>query len=184
MLDRVFLSAGELPPGNILALDMTLIIHGLMQGFIILLMILVMANILYNPVKKFMAERADRIKADIESARLSKEQATGIKAEYQGMRDNIEREKEGILSEAHRAAVKKSDQILFNAQEEAKDLITKAKDEIKKECENADGDVKAQVAEVSALIAGRFVELADDGETQAKFAEIIEEAWADWGEKA
>ena len=184
MLSGIFLSAGELPPGNILALDMTLIIHGLMLGVIILVMIMVMANILYNPVKRFMAERAERVRADVEAARLSREQASAIKAEYHAARGDIEREKEEILSEAHRAAVKKGDRILFDAQEEAKDLITRAKDEIKRECESADGDMKAQVAEIAALMAGRFVDVADDGETRAIFAEFIEEAWADWGEKA
>jgi F-type H+-transporting ATPase subunit b len=184
LLDGIFLSAGELPPGNILSLDFSLIINGLIHGVIILAMILVVAKVLYNPVKKFMADRAGRITGDIESARVIREQATEIKADYQGMRDNIEKEKEEILSEARREAVKKSDRILFDAQEEAKDLIIKAKDDIRRECERADADIKAQVTEVSALIAGRFIEFAADQETQAKFTEIIEETWADWGEKA
>jgi len=143
-------------------------------------MIVLMSRILYKPVKKFMTDRAERIRDDIDSARLNKEQAMGIKADYQKMIDNIEKEREEILSEAYRAAVKRSDQILFDAQEEAKYLLIKAKDEIKIERENAADEIKMQIIEISNLIASRFVEVSVDQQTQDKY---IDEALADWSEQ-
>jgi F-type H+-transporting ATPase subunit b len=128
-----------------------------------------------------MADRAERISNDIDSARFNNEQALEIKANYQKMMDNVEKEREEILSEAYRVAVKKSDQILFDAQEEAKYLLIKAKDEIKIERENAADEVKRQIIEVSTLMASRFVEISVDRQTQEKF---IDEALADWSEQA
>ena len=180
MLGINFLSAGELPPGGILNFDMQTLVSGGIQWLNIILLAFVLYKILYEPVKKFMGDRAERVVSDIESARLSKEQAAEIKASYQEMIDNIEQEKEKILSDAHRAAVKKSDRILFDAQEEAKYMIAKAHDEIKMERDNASDEIKMQIIEVSSLIASRFVEVSVDRQTQDKY---IDEALADWSEQ-
>jgi len=180
LLDRI-LSAGEsVQPGGIISFDMELLVRLLLQWFNILLVVLILAYILYKPVKNFMAERTERIKGDMDSARLNNEQAMGIKADYQRMVDNIGKEREEILGEAYRVAVKKSDQILFDAQEEAKYLLIKAKDEIKVERENAANEIKMQIIEVSNLIASRFVEVSVDQQTQDKY---IDEALADWSEQ-
>jgi len=182
LLDRFFLSAGEeLPPGSILSFDMELILRSAIQLVHILLLFGILGYILYNPVKKFMTDRADRIRDDIDSARLNRDEAIGIGAEYQSIMDEIDKERERILSEARLAAVKKSDQILIDAQEEADYMKARARDEIKIERENAADEIKAQIAEISALIMGRFVESVIDREMQAKF---IDEALADWGENA
>jgi F-type H+-transporting ATPase subunit b len=139
-------SVGEsLPEGNVLALNSETVIQGLIQWFNVLLLAAVLIRLLYGPVKKFMADRMERIKNDIDSARLNNEQSVEIKANYQQMLDNIDKEREEILSEAHRLAVKKSDQILFDAQEEAKYLLIKANDEIKMERENAADEIRMQI---------------------------------------
>ena len=182
MLDRIFLSAadGDLG-GNVLSLDMELLIRSAMQWVNIALLAVILTFVLYKPVKKFLADRAERIGNDIDSARAGNEQAQKIKADYQRMVDNIEKEREEILTEARRAAVKKGDQIIFDAQEEAKHLLIKANDKIKVEYENAADDIKKQIIEISTLIASRFVEISLDRQTQDRF---IEEALADWSEQA
>jgi F-type H+-transporting ATPase subunit b len=181
LLDRFFLFAGEgLQEGGVLALDFETLMRGAIQWFNVILLAAILIKILYQPVKKFMADRTERIKNDIDSARLNNEQSMEIKANYQNMLDNIGKEREEILSEAHRLAVKKSDQILFDAQEEAKYLIVKAKDEIKVERENAANEIRTQIIEISNLIASRFVEVSVDQQVQNKF---IDEALADWSEQ-
>jgi len=179
LLDRIFLSAGDLG-GSILSFDPELIIRSVIQLFNILLLFGVLGYILYNPVKKFMTDRAARIKEDIDSARLNKEQAIEIKADYQKMIDNIEKEKEEIIGKARRDAQKQSDQMLFDAQEEAKYMIAKAHDEIKVERENAADEIKMQIIEISNLIASRFIEASVDQQTQDQY---IDEALADWSEQ-
>ncbi|MCL2099264.1 MAG: F0F1 ATP synthase subunit B [Oscillospiraceae bacterium] len=181
MVDRIFLSAAEsMPEGSVLALDTEFLVRVGIQWFNIIVLSVFLVKILYKPVKNFLAERADRISSDIDSARLNNEQAEALKADYQKMLDNIGKEREEILNEASRAAVKKHDQIIFDAQEEAKYIKTKAKDEIKLERENAANEIRNQIIEVSNLIASRFVEVSVDQQTRDRY---INEALADWSEQ-
>jgi len=151
-----------------------------MQWFNVALLAVIMTVVLYKPVKKFLAERAERIKNDIDSARANNAKAAEIKADYQKMIDNIEKEKEEILTKARRDANKEHERIVLEAQKEAKHLIVKANDEIKVERENAAREIKTQIIEISTLIASRFMEISVDRQTQDKF---IEEALADWSEQ-
>ena len=182
MLDRFFLSA-EVSPGTILSLDMRLVINGLIHGFTIILVIMLLSYLLYNPVKKFMADRMADISGNADAARLDRKKAEEIRASYQELLDKIDKERDEILKKAHRKADEEHDQILTKAQKAAEDLIAKANSDIDEERAAAAGEIKRQIAEISALIAGRFVETETviDQETQARF---IDEALADWGEKA
>ena len=181
MPNRFFLSAAEsLPDGNVLAFDAEFLIKLGLQWLNVVVLFVFLTFLLYKPVKNFMAARAERISGDIDSARLSSEKAEALKADYQKMLDNIDKEREEILNEASRAAVKKHDQIIFDAQEEAKHIKTKAKNEIKIERENAANEIKNQIIEISSLIASRFVEVSVDQQTRDRY---IDEALADWSEQ-
>jgi len=181
LLDRILLSVAEGDlGGSVLAFDIEFLIRSGVQWVNVALLAFIMFRLLYKPVTQFLADRAERIGGDIDSARSNNEQAQKIKANYQKMMENIEKEKDGILDAARREAMKKGDQIIFDAQEEAKYLIIKAKDEIKAERENAADDIKKQIIEISTLVASRFVEISVDRHTQDKF---IEEALADWSEQ-
>jgi len=180
LLDRFFLSVGEDLGGSVLSLDWELLIRAGMQWFNVALLAVIMTKLLYKPVKNFLADRAERIKNDIDSARANNAQASEIKANYQKMIDNIEKEKEEILIKARQDANKEHERIVLEAQKEAKHLIVKANDEIKVERENAAREIKTQIIEISTLIASRFIEISVDRQTQDKF---VDEALADWSEQ-
>ena len=152
----------------------------MIQIFNILVLFALLGYFLRGMVKKFMAERTERIRNDIDSARLNKEQSAEVKADYQKMIDNIGKEREEILGEAYRTSVKRSEQILYDAQEEAKYLIIKAKDEIKIDRENAADEIKMKIIEISTYIASRFIETSVNQQTQDQY---IDEALADWSEQ-
>ena len=152
----------------------------MIQLFNIALLIAMLAYLLRKPLKKMLTDRADRIRDDIDSARVNRDEAIGIRAEYQSMMDDIDKEREKILSEARLAAVKKSDQILFDAQEEANYMKAKAHDQIKIERENAADEIKMQIIEISNLVASRYIENSVDRQIQDKY---IDEALADWSEQ-
>jgi F-type H+-transporting ATPase subunit b len=180
LLDRIFLSAGT-TPGTILSLDMGLVINGLIHGVSIILLIIILGRLLYNPVKKFMTDRAAEIRSDMDSARLDREKAEEIRESYRELMDAVEKERDEILRKAHRKADEEHSRIVADAHKAAEDLIAKANSDIDAERADAAEEIKRQIAEISALIAGRFAEAAIDGETQARF---IDEALAEWGEKA
>lgn len=170
-----------MPAGSILQFDKALLIKIGIQWFNIILLTVVLVLVLYKPVKKYMSDRAERIKSDIHSARLNNENALELKRKYEKLIDNVEKEREEILSQAHRMAMERSDQILLSARQEAKHMLKKAEDEIEVERENAAEDIKRQIIELSTLMASRFVEVSIDRQTQDRY---IEEALADWGEQA
>jgi F-type H+-transporting ATPase subunit b len=170
---------GGAEEGTILHLDLALICQLAIQWFNVLLITFLLMLILYNPVRKFMTDRAERIKNDIESAKKNNLEALEHKAEYERLIADIAKEREEIIFKAHREAVDEADRILFEAQEAARDLIQKAKDEIRLEHENSADEIRRQIIEVSTLMAARFIEFSMDSATHNRF---IDEALEDWSE--
>lgn len=166
--------------GSILQFDKALLVKLVIQWFNILLLTFVLIRVLYNPVMKFMAERTERIKNDIESARLGSREAQERKADYDKLIADIEKEKEEILNKAHRDAVEEHDRLVFDAQEQAKHLLAMADDEIRIHRENESDEIRRQIIEISSMIAARFIEASIDGETHDRY---IAEALEDWSDR-
>ena len=143
-------------------------------------MFVVFGYLLRKPVAGFLSGRVERIKEELSSARLNREQAAESKADYQRMIDNIESEREEILSEARRLAAKRSDRLLLDAREEAEYLLMKARDEIKIERENAADDMKMKIIEISTSVTSRFIKASVGQQAQDRY---INEALADWSEQ-
>jgi len=169
-----------MPEGSVLQFDKAFLIRIGIQWLNVAVLAVIMIYVLYKPVKKFMAGRAERIQKEIDSAHATNEKAAEHRENYEKLLDNIEREREEILQKAYRTSMEKHDQILFAAREEAKYILQKADDEIKSERENAAEDIKKQIIELSTNMAGKFVELSIDRTTQDKY---IDDAIADWGDQ-
>ena len=179
-LAQFLLSASnDLPPGQILDFSPALLVEMGITFFNVAVLTFILIKILYNPVKNFMAKRAERIKNEIDAASQATQEALELKTTYEGHLANIGEERDGLLKEAHHAAIDKSDRIVFAAREEAKHLISKARAEIAAERENATEDMKQQIIELSTFLAGRFVELSIDKDTRDRY---VEEALADWSD--
>jgi F-type H+-transporting ATPase subunit b len=127
-----------------------------------------------------MASRAERIQKELDAAHQTNEKAMEQKENYDKLLVNIDKEREEILQKAYRVSMEKNDQILFAAREEAKYILQKADEEIKAERENTAEDIKRQIIELSTYMAGRFVEVSMDKQTQDKY---IDEAIADWSDQ-
>ena len=166
-----------MPPGRVLAFDSVFLVELVIQWMNIAILGAVLILLLYKPVRKFLADRAERIRDELDSANLTTENALKLKANYEKLIANIEVEREDLLTKAHHAAVEKSDRIVFAAREEAKHLIVKAREEISAEKENAAEDIKKQIIELSTFMAGRFIEVSIDKNTQDRY---VDEALSDW----
>ena len=172
-------SVGDVDAGGILQFDKALLVKLAIQWFNIMLLTFFLIKILYNPVRKFMSTRAERIKGDIDSARLSNQEAQEAKAKYEEKLANIEKEREEILKKAHRDAMAEHEQIVLDAHKAGRDLVQSAEEKIKIERENAADEVRRQIIEIASLMASRFVEMSIDSKVQAKY---VDEALADWSE--
>ena len=71
---------------------------------------MLMSYLLFNPARKLLKDRQDRIESDINTAVADKESAAALKAEYEGKLKDIDKEAEAILTEARQKALKKPEQ--------------------------------------------------------------------------
>ena len=170
-------AAAELPEGSILNLDKSLGYNIIIQLINVIILIAALTFILYKPVLKFLAARKQRINDEIDSARNIREEAAQLREKYEKMLEGIEAQRDEVLLQANKIAVEKSDQLLFEARREAETIHNMAKLEIEAERENVENEIKRQIIEIAHLMAGRFIELSIDQETQDK---LIEQALSEW----
>jgi len=168
-----------MPDGTILSFDKQLLMNIGIYMFNVLLLVGVLSKLLYKPVKKFLSERQGRIRDELAAAQQTTEEAAALKAKYEGILAGVDAERNDILAVAHKQAVERSDELLFEARHEAEAMHARAIADLELERKNAFNDMKEQMIEISALMAGRFVEVSIDKQTQDR---LIEEAFADWME--
>jgi len=166
--------------GSILHLDLALVAKIAIQWFNVLLVTFLLIRILYNPVRNFMINRAERIQNDIESAKRNNQEAQELKAKYEAILADVDKEAEEYRAKKHREAVDEHDRIIFEAQEAAAHSKLKAEEEIKIQRENAADDIRRQIIEISTLMAARFVEQSMNRSIQDKY---IDDALKDWSEQ-
>jgi F-type H+-transporting ATPase subunit b len=110
-------------------LDAQLLFDTILLAVAIFFLFLIMSYLLFNPARKLLKDRQDRIENDINSAKDDKESAAALKAEYEGKLKQIDKEAEVILSEARQKAVKNEAKIIDEAKEEASRIIKRAQEE-------------------------------------------------------
>jgi len=168
-----------MPEGTILHFDRELLIEIGIYMFNVLLLVGVLSWLLYKPVKKFLSERQGRIRDDLAAAQKTTEEAMALKAKYEEILAGVGAERDEVLAIAHKQAVERSDELLFEARRETEAMYDRAIEDLELERKNAFNEMKEQMIEISALMAGRFVRISIDKQTQDK---LIEEAFADWME--
>ena len=168
---KIAFAAAELPEGAILNLDKTLLYNILIQLFNVIVLIIALTAILYKPVRKFLADRKQRISDEAENVRRIRKEAEQLRETYEKMIEGIGTERDEILSRANKIAVEKSDRLLFEAQHEVEALHMRARSDIETEYKNMENEIKRQIIEISHIMASRFVELSIGRETQERLLE-------------
>jgi len=147
--------------------------------FAILFLFTLMSYLLFNPAKKMLKDRQDRIKNDIETAKKDREEATAIKAEYDAKIKGIEKEAEEILSEARQKALKNETKIVDEAKEEAARIIKRANEEAMLEKKRIMDEAKQEMVAIASLMAGKVVTASIDTSIQDT---LVEETLKEIGE--
>ena len=160
-------------------LDPQLIFDVLLMAVAIFVLFLIASNLLFNPARKLLKDRQDRIAKDISDAKEASESAAAMKAEYESKLKNIEKEAEVILSEARQKALKNEQRIIDEAKEEAHRIIKHAQEEALLEKKHAMDDVKKEIITVAALMAEKIVSASIDVKVQDQ---LIEETLKEMGD--
>ena len=138
-------------------LDMQLIADATGMIIAIFVLYLAMSYFLFEPAKKVLQNRQDKIKGELDEAQSSMEQAQALKAEYEEKLKNVDKEKEEILSEARKNALKNEAEIIAKAKEEAARIMERAHTEAMLEKQKLADDVKKEMITVASAMAGKVV---------------------------
>ena len=160
-------------------LDPQLIFDVLLMAVALLVLFIIASNLLFNPARKLLQDRQDRIAKDISDAKEASESAAGLKAEYEGKLKNIDKEAEAILSETRQKALKNEQRIIDEAKEEARRSIKHAQEEALLEQKRAMDDVKKEIVTVASLMAQKVVSASIDTEIQDT---LVEETLKEMGD--
>lgn len=145
----------------------------------ILFLFTLMSYFLFNPAKKMLKDRQERIKNDIDTARKDREEASAVKEEYDQKLKGIEKEAEEILSEARQKALKNEARIVDEAKEEAARIIKRANEEALLEKKRVMDEAKQEMIAIASMMAGKVVAASIDTSIQDT---LVEETLKEIGE--
>lgn len=166
----MILLAGE-TMSRMFNLDFQLVADAVLSIIAIFVLFFAFSFLLFNPVRKMLNDRKDRIRNEIDDAHATKAEADKLKAQYEDKLKNIDKEAEEILSDARRRALANENQIVAEAKEEAARILAHARNEAELEKQKAVDDVKKEMIVLASMIASKVVSESIDTTVQDKLVE-------------
>ena len=160
-------------------LDAQLLFDTALLAIAVFFLVLAMSYLLFNPARKLLKDRQERISNDIDSAKEDKESAAALKAEYEAKLKEVDKEAEGILAEARQKAMKNQAKIIDEAKEEASRIVKRAQEEAELEKKHAMDDMKHEMIAVAAMMAQKVVAASIDTNIQST---LVDETLKEMGE--
>ena len=174
----ILLTAGE-TYDRMFGLDWQLLADSVLTLIAVFVLFLLMSYFLFNPARKMLNDRKQKIKGELDEARISLENANSLKAEYESKLKDVNKEAEYILSDARRRALENENRIIAEAKEEAARIMERARTEAELEKQKLADDVKKEIISVASLMAGKVVAASIDTKVQDQ---LIEETLKEMGE--
>lgn len=160
-------------------LDPQLVFDAILLAVAVFFLYMLMSYLLFNPARKMLKDRKDRIASDLDDAKADKESAAALKAEYEAKLKEVDKEAEAILSEARQKAMKNQDRMIQEAKEEASRIIKRAQEEAELEKKHAMDDMKQEMVAVASLMAQKVVAASIDTRIQNT---LVDETLKEMGE--
>ncbi len=166
----ILLTAGETYE-RMFGIDWQLLADSTLTIIAVFVLFAVMSYFLFNPARKMMQERQQKIREELESAKADMEQAEALKGEYESRLEDVDKEAEGILSEARSKALAGENRILDEAKAEATRILERARVEAQLEKQKMADDVKKEMITIASAMAGKVVSASIDTTVQDKLIE-------------
>jgi F-type H+-transporting ATPase subunit b len=160
-------------------LDPQLLFDAALLAIAVFFLYMLMSYLLFNPARKLLKDRQDRIAGDIEDAKADKESAAAMKAEYEAKLKEVDKEAEAILAEARQKAIKNQAKIVEEAKLEASRIVKRAQEEAELEKKHAMDDMKQEMVAIASLMAQKVVSASIDTEIQST---LVDETLREMGE--
>lgn len=175
------LLTAEMEP-RLFDLDYQLLADSLLTIIAVFVLFLALSYFLFDPARKFLQNRQQKIAGELENAKTKEEEAAKLKEEYEAKLANIEKEADEILSAARRKGLANETRIVEAAKEEAARIIARANVEAELEKKKAADEVKKEMIVIAAAMAAKVAGASmDEGKQDAlldeTLAEIGESTW-------
>ncbi len=177
----ILLTAGETYE-RMFGIDWQLLADATLTIIAVFVLLAIMSYFLFNPARKMLTDRQMKIKGELEDAKSSMEEANRLREEYETKLREIDKEAEGILSEARKKALASENQIVSEAKEEAARIMERARVEAELEKQKVSDEVKREIISVASLMAGKVVAASIDTTVQERLIdetlkEIGKDTW-------
>lgn len=175
---KILLTSGETMT-RLFNLDWQLLADSVLSMIAILFLFFALSYFLFNPARKMLRGRTEKIKGELSQAAQDMEEAKAMKEEYEGKLRNIQKEADEIMAEARKKAMISENRIIGDAKEEAARIMERARMEAELEKKKAADDVKKEMIAVASLMAGKVVSGAIDVSVQES---LVDETLKEMGE--
>jgi F-type H+-transporting ATPase subunit b len=142
---------------RLFGLDFQLLADASLMLLSVFILFFMASYLLFNPVRKMLEDRRNKIKDELESAAADMESAAKMRKEYEAKLKNVQVEAEGILSAARKQALVNENRIIAEAREESARIITRAQKEAELEKEKAADEIKTEIIDIAALMAAKAI---------------------------
>lgn len=122
-------------------------------------------KLLFQPVRKIMAQRREQIDDTYAQAEKAQGEAQALKAECESRLSGAREEASQIVKTATERATARSEELIGAAKAEVAALKTKADAEIESERRKAASELKGEISEIVVNLAGLVVEKEIDADT-------------------
>ena len=166
----------------IFGLDPQLLVDSAITILAMFALFLALSYLLFNPARDFLAKRQAHIKEQLDTAQKEKQDAIEFKAEYDTKLKAVDKEAVEILSETRKKAMKKENDIINEAKEEAARILDRANHEVELEKSKVKDEVKQEMISVATAMAGKIVASSLDDDKQSQLIadtlkEMGDETW-------
>ena len=146
---------------RLFGLDIQLLFDAVVNAAFILLLFFIMSKLFFKPVREFIEKRNTAIDADIMAAGALHSQSEQLKAEYEMMLKEVHKEAENLMSLSGKKALKRQEEVIARAKQEALIIIEQANEEAKLEKGRVKNEVKQEMASIASVMANQFVSSRD-----------------------
>ena len=137
------------------------------------------SHFLFNPVRKMLQDRQDKIKGELGQAAADQKSAQESRKLYEEKLAAADKEAEAILTDARKRGMENEARIVAEAKEEAAKIVDRARVEAELEKKKMADEVKREMIAVASVMAAKIVAANIDANAQH---ELIEETLKEIGD--
>ena len=147
--------------------------YGLVSWTIItfVLLLLVLRRIAWKPLLEALSRREEHVRSSVERAEQAKLEAEQLLEEHKKQLANAESEVQRILNEGRSFGDKLKDEIVAKANQQSRQMIEQAQQEIERNKDAALAQLRTEVANLAIAAAGKIL---DETLDETRHARIID----------